>query len=209
MRQQHSMNICRVNKGMNLEDFKFIYWMEYAHRMWGRALGFVFAVPFSYFVAKGYVTTYAPTWPQALCSFCTWWCARINWLVDGEKRSWGTNTIPLFYIRMLLGNSLFFFLILGTSIWVCWTKGQSIQAGSSSDLCVCYILWYIVDCSVSSDARTSSWSDELGKRRSKFQKACNSCQCRCGHYCHIWSICCRKWCSMWTLPFFCCFKNYA
>mgnify|MGYP005841737939 CR=1 FL=1 len=30
--------------------------MEYAHRMWGRALGFVFAVPFAYFVAKGYVT---------------------------------------------------------------------------------------------------------------------------------------------------------
>ncbi|KAL6858890.1 hypothetical protein ACP4OV_017892 [Aristida adscensionis] len=46
----------RVNKGMSLEDFKFIYWMEYAHRMWGRALGFVFAVPFAYFVAKGYVT---------------------------------------------------------------------------------------------------------------------------------------------------------
>ncbi|RLM99867.1 hypothetical protein C2845_PM06G23000 [Panicum miliaceum] len=46
----------RVNKGMSLEDFKFIYWMEYAHRMWGRALGFVFAGPFAYFIAKGYVT---------------------------------------------------------------------------------------------------------------------------------------------------------
>ena len=41
---------------MSLEDFKFIYWMEYAHRMWGRALGFVFAGPFAYFIAKGYVT---------------------------------------------------------------------------------------------------------------------------------------------------------
>jgi heme a synthase len=50
------MNISRVNKGMSLEDFKFIYWMEYAHRMWGRALGFLFAFPFAYFVAKGYVT---------------------------------------------------------------------------------------------------------------------------------------------------------
>jgi len=56
MQQQHSMNISRVNKGMSLEDFKFIYWMEYAHRMWGRALGFVFAGPFAYFIAKGYVT---------------------------------------------------------------------------------------------------------------------------------------------------------
>ncbi|KAH9312617.1 hypothetical protein KI387_027652, partial [Taxus chinensis] len=46
----------RVNKGMGLEDFKFIYWMEYAHRMWGRGLGIVFAGPFAYFVWKGYIT---------------------------------------------------------------------------------------------------------------------------------------------------------
>ncbi|GKV36478.1 hypothetical protein SLEP1_g44605 [Rubroshorea leprosula] len=46
----------RVNKGMSIEDFKFIYWMEYAHRMWGRALGVMFALPFSYFLRKGYIT---------------------------------------------------------------------------------------------------------------------------------------------------------
>ncbi|CAI0409945.1 unnamed protein product [Linum tenue] len=46
----------RVNKGMSLDDFKFIYWMEYGHRMWGRALGLMFAVPFSYFLRKGYIT---------------------------------------------------------------------------------------------------------------------------------------------------------
>ncbi|MFS7985202.1 putative COX15/CtaA family protein [Helianthus anomalus] len=45
----------RVNRGMNIDDFKFIYWMEYAHRMWGRALGVMFAVPFSYFIRKGYI----------------------------------------------------------------------------------------------------------------------------------------------------------
>jgi heme a synthase len=49
-------NVCRVNRGMNIEDFKFIYWMEYAHRMWGRGLGLVFAFPFAYFIAKGYIT---------------------------------------------------------------------------------------------------------------------------------------------------------
>ncbi|PIA48278.1 hypothetical protein AQUCO_01400696v1 [Aquilegia coerulea] len=47
----------RVNKGMRMEDFKFIYWMEYAHRMWGRGLGIMFALPFSYFLHKGYITT--------------------------------------------------------------------------------------------------------------------------------------------------------
>ncbi|KAK6934668.1 COX15/CtaA family [Dillenia turbinata] len=45
-----------VNKGMSVEDFKFIYWMEYAHRMWGRGLGILFALPFSYFLRKGYIT---------------------------------------------------------------------------------------------------------------------------------------------------------
>lgn len=40
---------------MSLDDFKFIYWMEYTHRMWGRVLGLVFAVPAAYFVYRGWV----------------------------------------------------------------------------------------------------------------------------------------------------------
>ncbi|XP_070681267.1 heme A synthase COX15-like [Malus domestica] len=50
------LSISGVNRGMGTEDFKFIYWMEYAHRMWGRALGIMFALPFSYFLRKGYIT---------------------------------------------------------------------------------------------------------------------------------------------------------
>lgn len=45
----------RVNSRMSLEEFKFIYWMEYAHRMWGRSLGLVFAVPALYFAARGHI----------------------------------------------------------------------------------------------------------------------------------------------------------
>ena len=45
----------RVNSRMTLDEFKFIYWMEYAHRMWGRALGVVFAVPALYFAAGGHI----------------------------------------------------------------------------------------------------------------------------------------------------------
>ena len=41
----------KVNMSMTLEEFKFIYWMEYAHRMWGRVLGLVFALPFAYYSA--------------------------------------------------------------------------------------------------------------------------------------------------------------
>ncbi|XP_038685083.1 cytochrome c oxidase assembly protein COX15 isoform X2 [Tripterygium wilfordii] len=53
---KQSPEYIRINKGMNIEDFKFIYWMEYAHRMWGRALGVMFALPFSYFLRKGFIT---------------------------------------------------------------------------------------------------------------------------------------------------------
>ncbi|KAM7492810.1 hypothetical protein LguiA_035731 [Lonicera macranthoides] len=53
---QQSPEFKRVNKGMSIDDFKFIYWMEYAHRMWGRALGIMFVLPFSYFLRKGYIT---------------------------------------------------------------------------------------------------------------------------------------------------------
>jgi len=42
-------------RSMNMEEFKFIYWMEYAHRMWGRLLGVVFAGPALFFAASGYI----------------------------------------------------------------------------------------------------------------------------------------------------------
>ena len=46
----------KVNLGMSLEEFKFIYFMEWAHRMWGRALGFAFLLPFGFFAARGAAT---------------------------------------------------------------------------------------------------------------------------------------------------------
>ncbi|MCL7043141.1 hypothetical protein MKW94_015427 [Papaver nudicaule] len=72
----------RVNKGMNIEDFKFIYWMEYAHRMWGRGLGIMFALPFSYFVRKGYMTFQLGVRLSALFAlgagqgFIGWWMVK-------------------------------------------------------------------------------------------------------------------------------------
>ena len=42
-----------VNKGMALADFKFIYWWEWSHRLLGRLIGVVFALPFLFFWATG------------------------------------------------------------------------------------------------------------------------------------------------------------
>lgn len=40
---------------MSLSEFKFIYHMEYGHRMWGRAIGAFFALPAIYFWSRGYL----------------------------------------------------------------------------------------------------------------------------------------------------------
>lgn len=44
-----------INEGMDLDDFKFIYFWEYIHRFWARIMGLVFIVPFLYFFFKGYI----------------------------------------------------------------------------------------------------------------------------------------------------------
>lgn len=41
---------------MTMEEFKRIYYVEYIHRMSGRALGFYFALPLMYFLRKGVLT---------------------------------------------------------------------------------------------------------------------------------------------------------
>ncbi|TDQ66159.1 cytochrome c oxidase assembly protein subunit 15 [Maritalea mobilis] len=39
-----------INKGMSLEEFKFIFWWEWGHRFLGRIIGLVFAIPFVIFL---------------------------------------------------------------------------------------------------------------------------------------------------------------
>ena len=42
----------QVNRGMSLEAFKAIFWWEYFHRLLGRAIGVVFAVPLLWFLIR-------------------------------------------------------------------------------------------------------------------------------------------------------------
>jgi cytochrome c oxidase assembly protein subunit 15 len=42
----------KVNQGMELSEFKFIFWWEYGHRLLGRLIGFVFAVPLLIFALQ-------------------------------------------------------------------------------------------------------------------------------------------------------------
>jgi len=44
------------NFDITMEDFKFIWYMEYIHRMWGRTIGAVFYIPAAAFWLKGMLT---------------------------------------------------------------------------------------------------------------------------------------------------------
>jgi cytochrome c oxidase assembly protein subunit 15 len=42
-----------INRGMSLDQFKVIYWWEWTHRLLARTAGFVFLVPFLFFLWRG------------------------------------------------------------------------------------------------------------------------------------------------------------
>jgi heme a synthase len=53
-----------LNAGMSVDDFKTIFLWEYVHRLWGRLIGFVYALPFLYFLIRGRIPRRL-TWPLA------------------------------------------------------------------------------------------------------------------------------------------------
>lgn len=52
---RHSPEFIRKNAGMSLEDFKHIFFWEWLHRLWGRLIGLVFAIPLFVFWLRGRV----------------------------------------------------------------------------------------------------------------------------------------------------------
>lgn len=50
---QQSPEYQKINSGMNLEEFKSIYWLEYIHRVAGRVTALLFILPLIYFIIAG------------------------------------------------------------------------------------------------------------------------------------------------------------
>ena len=45
----------QINRGMTLGEFKTIFWWEWTHRLLARTVGFVFLLPFLYFLWRGWI----------------------------------------------------------------------------------------------------------------------------------------------------------
>src|SRR3954452_5942384 len=44
-----------LNRGMNLDEFKTIYWWEWSHRLLARLVGAAFLLPFLFFLWRGWI----------------------------------------------------------------------------------------------------------------------------------------------------------
>ena len=75
----------KVNHQMNLDEFKGIFWWEYIHRVIGRLIGVVFAVPFLWFFSQGHDRPGACA--QVGRHLHSWRTAGGHGLVHGEKRA--------------------------------------------------------------------------------------------------------------------------
>lgn len=51
-RYQHTPQYRLLNSDFSLRDFKFIFFWEWLHRLWGRLIGVVFAIPFLIFLVQ-------------------------------------------------------------------------------------------------------------------------------------------------------------
>ena len=49
---QQSPEFQKINKGMDLEGFQGIFWLEYLHRILGRLIGVIFLIPLLYFIVR-------------------------------------------------------------------------------------------------------------------------------------------------------------
>ncbi|KAL1610614.1 Cytochrome c oxidase assembly protein cox15 [Paraconiothyrium brasiliense] len=72
----------QLNSTMDLADFKQIYFMEWAHRLWGRAIGITFLLPTAYFIARRRVTPSMAWKLTGICGmigfqgFIGWWMVK-------------------------------------------------------------------------------------------------------------------------------------
>lgn len=84
----------KLNSWMSLDDFKGIFWWEYIHRLWGRLIGLVFALPLAWFWMKGKLPVWLKPWLVlalllgALQGAVGWWMVASGLVDDPHVSHW-------------------------------------------------------------------------------------------------------------------------
>lgn len=121
---QQSPQYQKINKGMTLEQFKGIYWLEYLHRLAGRAVGLLFFVPLVWFVVRHSLTRWL-IWRLGAVFVLGGLQGALGWYMVKS----GLIDVPMVSPFRLAAHLGMAFLILGILTWtVCQLRhaGQAI-----------------------------------------------------------------------------------
>ncbi|XP_061601479.1 cytochrome c oxidase assembly protein COX15 homolog [Cololabis saira] len=107
-----------LNHGMTLPEFKFIFYMEWGHRMWGRLVGLAYILPTMYFWKKGYFNRSMKGRVLGLCGF-VFFQGLLGWYMvkSGLEEKPESHDIPRvsqYRLSAHLGSAL---LLYCASLW--------------------------------------------------------------------------------------------
>src|SRR6185437_7087684 len=99
--------------GMTLDDFKGIYWWEWAHRLLGRLLGVIFFVPFVLFAWIGAIRR--AEWPRMLLLFALGGLQGFIgwWMVESGLET--RVSVSQYRLAIHLGTAI---ILLGAILWI-------------------------------------------------------------------------------------------
>jgi heme a synthase len=119
LKYKSSPEFAMLNSRMTLEEFKSIYWMEWIHRLWGRAIGIGFLLPAVYFTARRQMTAgmTATVWGIAgligFQGFLGWWMVKSG-LKDDLFAPGSTPRVSQYRLAAHLGTA---FVVYLSMVW--------------------------------------------------------------------------------------------
>ncbi|MEE6486306.1 hypothetical protein FKM82_014571 [Ascaphus truei] len=110
--------VTSMNHDMTLNEFKFIWFMEYSHRMWGRAVGLAYILPAIYFWRKGWFSRGMKGRVLGLCGFVCfqgllgWYMVKSG--LEEKPESYDIPRVSQYRLAAHLGSAL---VLYCASLW--------------------------------------------------------------------------------------------
>ncbi|KAI1894336.1 hypothetical protein AGOR_G00114760 [Albula goreensis] len=107
-----------LNHDMTLTEFKFIFYMEWGHRMWGRLVGLAYILPTVYFWKKGFFNRSMKGRVLGLCGFVCfqgllgWYMVKSG--LEEKPESYDIPRVSQYRLAAHLGSAL---LLYCASLW--------------------------------------------------------------------------------------------
>ncbi|XP_068875898.1 heme A synthase COX15 [Aphelocoma coerulescens] len=107
-----------LNHDMTLAEFKFIWYMEYSHRMWGRVVGLAYILPAAYFWRRGWLSRPLKGCVLALCGLVCfqgllgWYMVKSG--LEEKPDSYDIPRVSQYRLAAHLGSAL---VLYSASLW--------------------------------------------------------------------------------------------